>query len=75
MVFCLQGLQFVGSSGIQTFFKALSDIQDSGRCHLKVSNVSQDFQRVLQYASLPNLEILPSLETAVSRFSSVEFSN
>ncbi len=75
IVFCLKDLQFVGSSGIQTFFKTLSDIHQTRFCEIKIANVNPDFLRVLEYAALPSLEIMPSLEMAMSRFGFLESSN
>ena len=75
IVFSLRNLQFVGSSGIQSFFRTLSEIHRKTSCEVKVADVNPDFLRILQYAALPDLEIMPSLEMAVNRFSSPESSN
>ena len=75
IVFSLRHLQFVGSSGIQSFFRTLSEIHQKTSCEVKIAEVNPDFLRLLQYAALPDLEIMPSVETALSRFASLESSN
>lgn len=68
VVFSLDGLQFVGSSGIQGFFRALHEIHQGNRYGVRISGLKPDFVRVLQYTTISNLEIHESVETAVQSF-------
>ncbi|MBX2986550.1 MAG: STAS domain-containing protein [Bdellovibrionaceae bacterium] len=75
VVFCLDGLKFVGSSGIQGFFRALGEVNDLNPHGVKISGVKQDFLRVLQYTMPAGLEIHESVDAAVSRFAIPAVSN
>lgn len=68
VIFCLQNLQFVGSSGIQTFFRTLQEIHSLNKHGIKVSGVKADFLRILQYTAVSNLEVHENAEVAVQSF-------
>lgn len=67
-IFCLQDLQFVGSSGIQTFFRTLQEIHTLNKHGIKISGVKADFLRLLQYTAVSALEVHESTEVAVQSF-------
>lgn len=67
-VFCLDGLQFVGSSGIQVFFRTLEEIHARSKHGIKVSGLKPDFLRVLRYTAVSRLEVHETSEFAVRSF-------
>lgn len=73
VIFCLRDLEFVGSSGIQVFFRTLSDLRQTTSSEVILTDVSTDFRRLLDYIALPGLDIKPCLEAAVSLSGSLEF--
>lgn len=68
VIFCLRDLRFVGSSGIQTFFRTLKDIHARNKYGIKVSGLKADFMRLLQYTAVAGLEIHESSDVAVQSF-------
>lgn len=68
LVFSLEGLQFVGSSGIQTFFRALNEIHASNPFGLRVTGLKADFQRLFQYTATAELKTFSALDEAVYSF-------
>lgn len=70
VVFCLDGLQFVGSSGIQSFFRTLSEIHGGNRFGIKISGLTADFVRIFQYTAVSGLEVHENLDNAMRSFSS-----
>lgn len=69
VVFCLNGLQFVGSSGIQTFFRALGELHTGSPHGIRLASVNADFQRMLRYTSEEApLPIHENVETAVHSY-------
>lgn len=69
LVFSMEGLKFVGSSGIQTFFKTLHEIQAINPYGVKISGVKPDFLRIFNYTETSGLQIHESIEVAVQSFS------
>ena len=64
VVFNLQDLAFVGSSGFDTFMSILKDMNSS----LRVCNASCEFVRMFQACHLKNLEIYESENLAKKSF-------
>lgn len=68
VVFCLTGLQFVGSSGIQSFFRALGELHTGSPFGIRLSGVSPDFQRMLHYSAVPGLAIHETIDRAIHSY-------
>lgn len=68
VVFSLDGLQFVGSSGIQVFFRTLAEIHAGSKHGIKIAGLKPDFMRVLRYAALPTLEVHETADFALESF-------
>lgn len=68
VVFCLADLKFVGSTGIQTFFRTLSDLNTENPNRIKIAGVKMDFLRVLRYSSPSLLDIHESIEGAIQSY-------
>lgn len=68
VVFCLNGLQFVGSSGIQSFFRALGELHVGSPFGIRLSGVSADFQRMLHYSAVPGLAIHETIDRAIHSY-------
>lgn len=68
VVFCMREVQFVGSSGIQAFFRALGEIHAGSRHGIKVAGVQGDFLRLFQHTGVTGLEIHESSDLAVRSF-------
>lgn len=68
IVFCMRNLSFVGSSGIQSLFSALSDLNSSNKMNAKIAGLNQDFTRLFQFSECPNLELHENVETAIQSF-------
>lgn len=68
VVFCLKNLNFVGSSGIQSFFGVLNDLNSNHKLNLKIAGLNPDFQRLFNFSQCANLEIHESIEGALQSF-------
>lgn len=68
VVFCLSDLQFVGSSGIQSFFRTLAEMNAEDPHRVRLAGVKQDFLRVLNYSAPSALGVYESIEGAVQSF-------
>lgn len=68
IVFCLTGLQFVGSSGIQSFFRALGELHTGCPYGIRLAGVNADFQRMLHYTAVPGVPVHDSVDRAVHSF-------
>lgn len=62
IIFSLSNLSFVGSTGIQTFFQAIKEIQTKNQC--KIVGLSSDFKRVSHLPELQGLEFHETLAQA-----------
>lgn len=67
VVFCLDQLSFVGSSGIQSFFNLLSDFKASGKMDVKVAGLRPDFLRLWSFGAR-QIELHENVEQAVESF-------
>lgn len=68
VVFCMKNLNFVGSSGIQSFFSLLNELNRDNRMQVKVSGLNDDFRRLFAFSSLPSLEVHEDIENAIQSF-------
>ncbi len=62
IIFSLHNLNFVGSTGIQSFFQAIKEIQTKNQC--KIIGLSPDFKRVSHLPELQGLEFHETLAQA-----------
>lgn len=62
IIFSLHNLNFVGSTGIQSFFQAIREIQTNNQC--KIVGLSADFKRVSRLPEFQGLEIHETLAQA-----------
>ena len=60
VVFCLAGLKFVGSSGIQSFFRTLCELNSENPHRIRVTGVKEDFLRLLNYSKNRRQRVLCS---------------
>lgn len=68
VVFCLNALHFVGSSGIQTLFQMMEELKASFGCEVKMAGLNPDFQRLWQYGQKSPLEVHENIEKALVSF-------
>jgi anti-anti-sigma factor len=69
IVFCMDRLHFVGSSGIQNLFALMEELQALRGCDVKMAGLNPDFQRLWSYAQRNGvLEIHENLEKAILSF-------
>lgn len=68
VVFCMQELNFVGSTGIQGFFQIIRDFNISNEFKAKIVGLKPDFQRLLVFSNLPELEFCESVNGALQGF-------
>lgn len=68
VLFCLNALHFVGSSGIQSLFQMMEELKASYGCEVKMAGLNQDFQRLWHYGQRPALEIHENIEKALGSF-------
>jgi anti-anti-sigma factor len=64
VVFELDRLQFVGSTGMTEFFECLHDIENMKGCGVKLVGLSSDFKRFVAFTKASQLKIHDSLEEA-----------
>ena len=62
VVFVLDNLQFVGSTGITEFFNCLTDVQNMNGCGVHLVGLSQDFKRFVSFTSASQLKVHETLE-------------
>ncbi len=65
VVFCLKNLHFVGSTGIQSFFSVLNDLNDKNMLNAKVASLNPDFQRLFNFSAFTKLEAHETIENAL----------
>jgi len=63
VIFHLEELSFVGSSGIQIFFQTLAEIQMVNK-EARVTGVKPEFLQLLKFSQIANLTIDQSVEQA-----------
>lgn len=68
VVFCMKNLHFVGSSGIQSFFGILNELNAGNRMNVKIAGLTPDFQRLFSFSECASLEVHESIEGALQSF-------
>lgn len=68
IVFCMDQLQFIGSSGIQNFFQNLKEIQEQKKMNMRIVGLHHDFQRLLMFSSLQDFNVFENIESAIGSF-------
>jgi anti-anti-sigma regulatory factor len=68
VVFCLKNLNFVGSTGIQSFFQVIRDFNQNRHFKAKVSDLKPDFFRLLSSGGTADLEICENMAGALMSF-------
>ena len=68
IVFCMKNLSFVGSSGIQSFFGVLNELNAANKMKAKIAGLSPDFERLYKFTECQNLELHESIEGAIQSF-------
>lgn len=68
VVFCMKNLNFVGSSGIQSFFAMLNELNQEQAMQVKISGLNEDFKRLFTFSSLASLEMHENVENAIQSF-------
>lgn len=68
VVFCMKNISFVGSSGIQSFFNLLNELNIDQAMQVKISGLPEDFMRLFTFSALPNLEVHENIEKAIQSF-------
>lgn len=62
VIFVLDSLQFVGSTGMTEFFQCLTDVQKLNQCGVHIVGLSPDFKRFVSYTSASSLQIYDTLD-------------
>ena len=68
VVFCMKDLNFVGSTGIQTFFQTIREFNQSKHFSAKISDLKPDFFRLLSFGGTADIEICENMAGAVTSF-------
>lgn len=67
VIFSLNELNFVGSSGIKTFFQIFRELKDENS-HLKFVGLNSDFIRLIELTEDHSFEIYESIDMAINSF-------
>jgi anti-anti-sigma factor len=68
VVFCMKNLNFVGSTGIQSFFSVLNDLKADKKMDVRISGLNPDFQRLFQFSGYSALEMHQDIENAIQSY-------
>lgn len=68
VVFCVKNLNFVGSTGIQSFFGVLNDLNSTKKMNAKIAGMTPDFQRLFNFSKCTDLEVHENIEGAMQTF-------
>lgn len=68
VIFSLQNLNFVGSTGILNFFQVLKEVHELNNRTCRVVGLSNDFKRIIHLAEFQCLEFHETVETATFSF-------
>ncbi|MBS1971838.1 MAG: STAS domain-containing protein [Bdellovibrionales bacterium] len=68
VVFCMRDLNFVGSTGIQSFFQVIREFNQSKHFTAKVSDLKPDFHRLLSFGGVNDLDICENMAGALLSF-------
>lgn len=69
IVFNMEKLSFVGSTGIQSLFQAFREIHQENFCQMKIAGMKPDFRRVWHLNPSVELEIFENIDVALSSYS------
>lgn len=67
VVFCLDQLSFVGSSGIQNFFGFLDEVNKNHTMEVRLAGLRPDFMRLWSFSER-NVQLHKSIDEAVKSF-------
>lgn len=70
VVFCLDELSFVGSSGIQNFFGFIDEMNSNKTMNVKLAGLKPDFMRLWSFAQR-SVELHQNIDSAVESFSPI----
>lgn len=68
VVFCMKDLNFVGSTGIQTYFQIIREFSTANPFKAKVADLKPDFQRLWFHSTAQEVEIHENLAGALTSF-------
>jgi anti-anti-sigma factor len=68
VVFCMKNLNFVGSTGIKSFFQVIREFNQAKYFNAKVTDLNPDFSRLLFFAGPADLEICENMAGALMSF-------
>lgn len=68
VVFCMQDLNFVGSTGIQSYFQIIREFSHGNAVRAKVAALKPDFQRLWFFAGAQEVEVHENLAGALASF-------
>lgn len=68
VVFNLQQLNFVGSTGIQNFFQALKEIHSKNKFGLRIAGMTADFYRLWAMNQANELTVYENMSLALQSF-------
>jgi anti-anti-sigma factor len=64
VIFELDRLQFVGSTGMTEFFECLLDIKNMAGCGVKIVGLSSDFRRFVAFTKASSLSLHETIDEA-----------
>lgn len=68
IIFSLERLNFVGSSGIQLFFQAINELRTQNNVDCRIVGLNNDFKRLLEYSQMGHLDIYENMQMAIQSF-------
>ncbi len=68
VIFCMKNLNFVGSTGIQSFFQVIREFNQTKHFNARVSELNPDFFRLLSLVGSLDLEICENMDGALMSF-------
>ena len=68
LVFNLEGLSFVGSSGITPFLQTMNDLSSQNKGQLKFCQVGVEFRKIFESSPLKECEVYEDVQTATVSF-------
>ncbi|MFZ4404599.1 MAG: STAS domain-containing protein, partial [Pseudobdellovibrionaceae bacterium] len=68
VIFCMQNVNFVGSSGIQAFFQTLEVLQTQLKSNILIAGLHPDFEKILRFTAKSELKVYDTLENALTSF-------
>ncbi|MNT72837.1 hypothetical protein D3C72_2114750 [compost metagenome] len=64
----MKNLNFVGSTGIQSFFGVLNELKAHKKMDVRISGLNPDFQRLFQFSACAELEMHQDIENAIQSY-------